>query len=165
MVTSGGNADPVTPSVAKGNETMTQIPTPAVSAMKQQARRLRATMQESGTPLTHSAALETVARQHGHRDWNTAQAAARWKNPARWQIGQAVHGRYLNQPFTGRIKAANEGIGGFWRLTLQFDAPVDVVTSRHFSNFRSQVRCVINAQGATTEKTSDGTPHLTLFAA
>lgn len=110
-----------------------------------QARRLRATLQESGTPLTHS--------------------AARWKNPARWQIGQAVHGRYLNQPFTGRIKAANEGIGGFWRLTLQFDAPVDVVTSRHFSNFRSQVRCVINAQGTTTEKTSDGTPHVTLFAA
>lgn len=122
-------------------------------------------MQESGTPLTHSAALETVACQHGHRDWKTAQAAARWATQARWQIGQTLRGRYLNQPFTGRIMAANEGICGFWRLTLQFDAPVDVVTSHHVSNLRSQVRCVINAQGTTTEKTSDGTPHLTLFAA
>lgn len=139
--------------------------TPAVSAMKQQARRLRTAMQEAGTPLSHAAALETVARQHGHRDWNTASAAARWENPPRWQVGQAVCGRYLNQPFTGRIKSVGEGMGGFWHLTLQFDAPVDVVTSQHFSNLRSQVRCTVNAQGTTTGKTSDGTPHLTLFAA
>ena len=139
--------------------------TPAVSAMKQQARRLRTAMQEAGTPLSHAAALETVARQHGHRDWNTASAAARWENPPRWQVGQAVRGRYLNQPFTGRIKSVGEGMGGFWHLTLQFDAPVDVVTSQHFSNLRSQVRCTVNAQGTTTGKTSDGTPHLTLFAA
>ncbi|WP_306151114.1 glyoxalase superfamily protein [Roseovarius sp. MMSF_3281] len=143
---------------------MTQT-TPAVSAMKQQARRLRAALQDSGTRLTHSAALETVARQYGHRDWNTAKAAACWENPPRWQVGQAVRGRYLNQPFTGRVKAASEATGGFWRLTLQFDAPVDVVTSPHFSNLRSQVRCVINAKGTTTQKTSDGTPHLSLFAA
>lgn len=139
--------------------------TPAVSTMKQQARRLRTAMQEAGTPLSHAAALETVARQHGHRDWNTASAAARWENPPRWQVGQAVRGRYLSQPFTGRIKSVGEGMGGFWHLTLQFDAPVDVVTSQHFSNLRSQVRCTVNAQGTTTGKTSDGTPHLTLFAA
>ncbi|HKK87130.1 MAG TPA: glyoxalase superfamily protein [Roseovarius sp.] len=141
------------------------VQAPAVLAMKQQARRLRAAMQDAGTPLSYSGALETVARQHGHRDWNTAQAAASWENPARWQVGQSVRVRYLNQPFTGRIKSVSEGIGDFWRLTLQFDAPVDVVTSTHFSNYRSQVRCVINAQGAMTEKTSDGTPHLRLFAA
>lgn len=142
---------------------MTQT-TPAISAMKQQARRLRAAMQDAGTPLSHSAALETVAKQHGHRDWNTATAAARWENPSPWQVGQAVRGRYLNQPFTGRLKAVSEGVGGFWRLTVQFDAPVDVVTSQRFSNLRSQVRCVINAQGTTTQKTSDGTPHMALFA-
>ncbi|WP_137701967.1 glyoxalase superfamily protein [Marimonas lutisalis] len=139
--------------------------TPAIASLKQQARRLRTAMHEAGTPISQSAALEAIARQHGHRDWNTASAAARWENPPRWQVGQAVRGRYLNQPFTGRIKSASEGTGGFWRLTLQFDAPVDVVTSRHFSNFRSQVRCAINSQGVTAEKTSDGTPHLALFAA
>lgn len=144
---------------------MTQATTPPVATLKQQARRLRAAMQEAGTPLAHSAALETVARQHGHRDWNTACAAARSTSPPRWQVGQTVRGRYLTQPFTGRIKAVSEGIGGVWRLTLHFDAPVDVVTSRHFSNLRSQVRCTVNSQGTTTEKTSDGTPHLTLFAA
>ncbi|MDU8926496.1 glyoxalase superfamily protein [Alisedimentitalea sp. MJ-SS2] len=139
--------------------------TPTIAELKAQARRLRATMQESGAPMAHATALETVARQHGHRDWNTARAAAAWDNPARWQIGQHVRGRYLSHPFTGRIKSASEGTGGFWRLTLAFDAPVDVVTSRHFSNWRKQVSCTVNAQGVTVDKTSDGTPHLSLFAA
>ena len=147
-----------------GTENMT-YDTPSPDALKAQARRLREAMAEKGTPLTHSAALETIARQYGHRDWNTAQAAARWANPARWQTGQRVRGRYLGQPFTGHIKTAGEASGGFWRLTLSFDEPVDVVTSLHFSNFRRQVRCVINAQGVTVERTSDGTPHLALFAA
>lgn len=139
--------------------------TPSVEALKTQARRLREAMAQSGTPVTHAQALETVARQYGHRDWNTAVAAARWDHPPRWQIGQKIRGRYLSQTFTGRIKAAAETGTGHWRLTLVFDAPVDVVTSRQFSNFRRQVNCVINGQGATAEKTSDGTPHLVMFAA
>ena len=139
--------------------------TPTLSALKAQARRLRQAMDEAGTPMAHAQALETVARQHGHRDWNTARAASAWENPPRWQIGQQVRGRYLSQTFSGRIKSATEGLGGFWRLTLAFDAPVDVVTSRHFSNWRKQVSCTINAQGVTIDKTSDGTPHLAVFAA
>jgi len=139
--------------------------TPSEQELKTQARRLRDAMAQSGKPITHSEALETVARQHGHRDWNTAHAAARWENPPRWQIGQRIRGRYLAQSFTGRIKSASESTGGFWRLTLVFDTPVDVVRSRHFSNYRRQVSCVINPQGVTHEKTSDGTPHLALFAA
>lgn len=139
--------------------------TQTIQALKAQAKRLRAAMSEAGTPLTHSAALEAVARQHGHRDWNSASAAAAWEHPARWQVGQAVHGRYLGQPFTGRIKGAREGTGGYWHLVLTFDTPVDVVHSAHFSNMRAQVNCVVNARGVTYEKTSDGQPHLTLQAA
>lgn len=139
--------------------------TPAEAALKAQARRLRLAMAERGTSLTHAQTLEAVARQHGHRDWNTARAAARREHPPRWQIGQKVRGRYLHQPFTGRIKAASDGGSGFWRLTLVFDEPVDVVTSRRFTNLRRQVGCTVNAQGVTVEKTSDGSPQLALFAA
>jgi hypothetical protein len=140
-----------------------QIPSP--DGLKAQAKRLRDAMAQSGTALSHSAALEAVARQHGFRDWNTAQAAARQQRPGpRWQIGQAVHGRYLGHAFTGHVKAATENSGGYWRLTLIFDEPVDVVTSKLFSSFRRQVNCLINAQGVTHERTSDGTPHMVLFA-
>ena len=39
------------------------------------AKALRAALGERGTALTHSEALELVARMLGHRDWNTAAAA------------------------------------------------------------------------------------------
>ncbi len=42
---------------------------------KQQARRLRTALAESGTPVSHGQALDLVARLHGHRDWNTLSAA------------------------------------------------------------------------------------------
>jgi len=138
---------------------------PSPDGLKAQAKRLRDAMAGSGTPLSHAAALEAVAKQHGFRDWNTAQAAARQYRPTpRWQIGQPVHGRYLGRDFTGRIKAARENAGGFWQLTLVFDTPVDVVESEKFSNFRRQIGCLLNAQGVTHERTSDGTPHVVLFA-
>ena len=139
--------------------------TPNESELKTRARRLREAMAEAGQPITHAQALEAIARQHGHRDWNTARAAAAWAAPPRWQVGQKVRGRYLAQPFTGRIKSVSETASGHWRLTLVFDTPVDVVASQHFSNWRRQVNGVINGQGVSAEKTSDGTPHLAVFAA
>lgn len=134
-------------------------------ALKTQAKRLRETLAQAGTPFSHSAALEAVAKQHGYRDWNTAQASVR-QRPAdtpRWQIGQDVQGRYLGHRFNARIKAATQNTGGFWNLTLVFDEPVDVVNTSAFSNFRKQVSCIVNAQGVTHERTSDGTPHVVLF--
>lgn len=148
----------MTPTPLHGLPTRTQL--------KDQARRLRETMAHGGTPLSHSAALETLARQWGYRDWNTLSAAAS-NAPAptpRWQIGQRVTGHYLGQPFTGRIKAADQASGGFWRLVLVFDAPVDVVPFAAFSNLRRQVRCTVNGQGVTPEHTSDGQPHVVLRA-
>lgn len=44
---------------------------------KTMARLLRVELAERGLDLTHSQALELVAHQHGHRDWNTMSAAVR----------------------------------------------------------------------------------------
>ncbi len=41
---------------------------------KSMAKRLRASLADRGVELTHSEALELVARQHGARDWNTLAA-------------------------------------------------------------------------------------------
>ncbi|MFD1509373.1 glyoxalase superfamily protein [Lacimonas salitolerans] len=139
-------------------------PVPTRAQLKQQARRLRETMTQGGTPLSHAAALEALARQWGFRDWNTLSAAApETSGPTpRWQIGQRVSGLYLGQPFAGRIKAVDQASGGFWRLVLVFDAPVDVIPFAGLSNLRRQVRCTVNGQGVTPEHTSDGQPHVVL---
>lgn len=134
---------------------------PTRDALKVQAKRLRSTLADQGTPLSHSAALETLARQWGYREWNTLSAAADIARPA-WQVGQTVSGRYLGHAFTGRLKSVREASGGHWRLTLVFDEPIDVVTSDRFSSLRRQVSALVNARGVTHEKTSDGKPHLEL---
>ena len=133
---------------------------PTRDALKAQAKRLRASLVEKGTQISHSAALETVANQWGYRDWNTLAAAAR-AVPA-WQVGQTVSGRYLGHAFTGRLKAVRAGAGGHWHLTLVFDRPIDVVSSDRFSSLRRQVNATVTAEGVTHEKTSDGQPHLIL---
>lgn len=140
-------------------------PLPTRAELKLQARRLRDRLAETGQAIGHAQALEAIARQWGARDWNTLAAAAPDTAPPRWQVGARVRGRYLGRDFTGRIKAAREACGGFWHLTLVFDRAVDVVASTRFSNLRRQVDCVLNGQGTSAEKTSDGTPHMVLFAA
>lgn len=139
---------------------MTPHNLPTRDALKAQAKRLRSTLGDQGTPVTHATALETIARQWGFRDWNTLAAAAD-TGPA-WQVGQTVTGRYLGHAFTARLKSVREAAGGHWRLTLVFDQPIDVVTSDRFSALRRQVSAMINARGVTHEKTSDGQPHLVL---
>ncbi len=47
-----------------------------IETLKSQAKRLRTRLLASNIPLTHSQALEAVAAMHGHREWNTASAAA-----------------------------------------------------------------------------------------
>ena len=41
---------------------------------KQMAKRLRAELAQRGLEVTHGQALELVAHQHGHADWNTMSA-------------------------------------------------------------------------------------------
>lgn len=138
--------------------------TQSIEEMKAEARRLRDSLASGGNPVSHSRSLELVARQKGYRDWNTAHAAI-GNRPSRppVEIGRKVTGTYLGQHFTGRVL----GIQGQlqpdrFRLTLQLDEPVDVVTFDSFSSYRHRLTATINADGRTSEKTSNGQPHLVL---
>lgn len=137
-----------------------------VDELKAQARRLRETMAARGNPLDHSAALEIVAKTHGLRDWNTAAAlAARADNRKSFSlsVGATVTGRYLDQPFSGKVLSVSRlSDGEFHQVTLHFDEPVDVVTFPSFSAFRQRVTGTIGADGVSPRHTSNGMPQLVI---
>ncbi|GGX48237.1 hypothetical protein GCM10007385_15090 [Tateyamaria omphalii] len=141
------------------------IPLPSRAALKAQAKRLRAAMNEAGTPCTHSQALETVARQWGARDWNTLHARAQDEGQHSYHPGQRVSGRYLGHRFAGFVKSARLMPNGRHALTLRFDDAIDVVASRHFSAWRKQVNCVVDQRGRTLRTTSNGQPHVVIHDA
>jgi len=138
------------------------IPLPSRTALKAQAKRLRAALAENGTQCTHAQALEAIAQQWGARDWNTLHARAGSDPQPAYRPGQHVTGRYLGMRFAGHIKSASRVGSDQHRLTLRFDAPVDVVRSARFSSLRQQVNCVVSASGRSARKTSDGMPHIVL---
>lgn len=140
-------------------------PIPTRTALKSQAKRLRATLGDHGKIISHGQSLEAIAQQYGLRDWNTLNAMApeeRRSNQLDWNVGQIVSGQYLGHRFRGRIKSAFQATSGHWSLTLVFDEAIDVVASEHFSNFRRQVNCTVGPDGRTARKTSDGQPQLVL---
>ena len=144
-----------------------ETPLPTRSALKAQAKRLRAAMADSGQIISHGQSLEAIAQQWGARNWNTINALAQDdpipSNQLHWAVGQSVSGRYLGHQFEGRIKSARSTSSGYWTLTLIFNTPIDVVDSNHFSNIRRQVNCIVGPDGRTARKTSDGQPHVVLF--
>lgn len=133
---------------------------PSIAQAKDQAKRLRTKMGEDGASIGHAKSLELVAHQHGFRDWNTMFAAIGNGPPKGWAVGDKVSGTYLSQPFTGQVVSVSILKSGWFRLQLQLDEPVDVVTSDKFTNFRSRIRGVIGPKGHSVERTSDGNPHL-----
>lgn len=134
-----------------------------LAQLKAQAKSLRTALAGSGHTITHSQSLELLARQLGHRDWNTLHANAGTTPSVPFHLGQRVGGRYLGQRFRAEIIGLREMAGGARiQLTLRFDAPVDVIRFDSMSNFRSQITAVIDQSGKTAEKTSDGQPHLVL---
>ena len=137
---------------------------PSLEDLKAQARRLRATLAADGTPVGHGRALELLAHQHGYKDWNTLHAAiGNRPPPAPVAVGARVAGRYLSQPFAGEVIGVQAlATPDRFRVTLRFDAPVDVVTFDSFSAYRRRVTCTIDRAGRTAEKTSDGRPHMEL---
>jgi len=137
---------------------------PRIDVLKAQAKRLRDAMSDKQTPITQSMALEAVARQWGFRDWNTLNAAAKSNTPPQWHVGQRVSGTYLGHLFKGSLKAVRAANGGYWYVTVIFDEAVDVVESKSFSAFRKQVNAVLDQNGITHAKTSDGVPHMMLRA-
>ncbi len=139
------------------------FPSQTVAQLKQQAKRLRSSLEADGVVVTHSQSLELLARQLGHRDWNTAHAAAGNTKPAcPVGLGQTVEGRYLSRNFKGEVIGIKAIAPSRFRVTFNFDEPVDVVTFDSFSAFRKRVTCTIDGRGKTTEKTSDGLPHMEL---
>ncbi|MEM6490681.1 MAG: glyoxalase superfamily protein [Pseudomonadota bacterium] len=123
---------------------------------------MRAISRRRGHAINHATALERIARRWGHRNWNTLRATAPTDvSAAPTRHGARVAGRYLGHPFSGRvvrIVAADQG----WRVTIAFDAPVDVSASPRFVAARRRVTALIDTDGVTAAKTSDGVPHLVL---
>lgn len=137
-------------------------PLPSIESAKDQAKRLRARLEAEGLSVSHGKALELVARQLGYRDWNTLHAAIGNRPPVAWSVGDRVSGHYLSQPFAAEIVAVEVVRPGWFRLTLELDEPVDVVTFEGFSNFRRRVTGVVGPDGTSREKTSNGRPQLEL---
>lgn len=137
---------------------------PDIETLKTQARKLRADLSGLGKEMTQAQALETLAHQWGFKDWNTLSAKARQTTPVPWQVGQRTSGHYLGHAFDGKVKSVKQ-TGEMWALTIVFDNPVDVVTSKAFSAFRKQVSVRVDVNGRTFERVSDGTPHMQLTMA
>lgn len=141
---------------------MSAGPTITVAQAKAEAKALRTTLAAQGQTISHAASLELVAKRHGARDWNTLRARLAQNEKPVFVAGARVTGRYLSQPFTGTIVAAQELANGMIRLDLRFDAPVDVVRFQSFSSLRQRVRADVTTEGKSASKTSDGQPHLEL---
>ncbi len=130
---------------------------------KARARELRAELAAGGTPISHAEALERVAAELGYRDWNTASARLSNEPDVPLQVGDLVAGRYLKQPFTGRVLGVREvASGAAFEVTIRFDEAVDVVEFESFSNLRTQVQITVSAAGVSAFRTSDGVPHMVL---
>jgi hypothetical protein len=127
---------------------------------KARARQIKA---ESEGALSLAAALESVAKEMGFRDWNTASARLSNAPDTSWQVGERVRGHYLKQAFSGRIHGVRElQAGSGYEVTIHFDAAVDVVEWDSFSAHRQRVTALVSPEGVSWAKTSDGVPHLTV---
>ncbi len=136
---------------------------PTIEDLKSQAKRLRASL-SARNPLSHSQALEAVARQHGYKDWNTIHAACGNAPPGPpWQVGQTVTGAYLGKPVRGTIKSVREWADGrMFRVTLDLDEPVNVSAFDSFEVMRRRLSATLSRDGETVEKITGGTPQLKL---
>lgn len=137
---------------------------PNLDIIKDQAKRLRATLLESkGEAVSHSQSLEMIAHQYGFKDWNVLHAAIGNRSPeCPVVLGDHVTGRYLSQEFEAEVFGVVALGPDRYQITLHFDEPVDVVIFKSFSNMRQRVTCKVDATGKTLEKTSDGRPQVQL---
>lgn len=144
--------------------------TDARSDYKTHAKRLREALAADGIAVPHGKALELVARMNGARDWNTLAAQAEPTNPgtsgAPFSVGQRVEGTFNGTPAQGRVIGMAETIKPeLWRVTIAFDPPVDVVTSKLFSSERRRIEMVIGADGRSRRLTGTETGVMALHAA
>jgi hypothetical protein len=138
------------------------LDTPSAVTLKAEAKILREERLAAGTPLSHSLALEEVARRHGYRDWNTARAALPERISVPVQAGERVEGTYLGQPFAGLVLGVRiRGAGGPFEVIVRFDKPVNVSRSALLGPIhRARVTATVDHRGNSVSHTSDGEPHL-----
>ncbi|TKT82860.1 glyoxalase superfamily protein [Aquamicrobium sp. LC103] len=131
------------------------------SDYKSHARRLRDALAADGIAISHGKALELVARQNGERDWNTLAARPARKAPdatAPFAVGERVEGTFNGNPAQGRVIGLSETIKpDLWRVTVAFDPPVDVVTSKLFSSERKRIEMIVGADGRSRRLTGTET--------
>ena len=139
---------------------------------KNNARRLRDALATEGFDISHAKALELVAKQNGARDWNTlaarpAPAAAEdTTGAAPFTVGENVAGTFNGNPAQGRVIGLEETIKpDLWRVTVAFNPPVDVSTSKLFSSERRRIQMVVGADGRSRRLTGTETGVMTLARA
>ena len=126
-----------------------------ISELKMMAKGLR-----SQREIGHSNSLEILAKQLGFRNWNTLSAKAASNKP-QWALGARVSGAYLGQAFEGKLVAVRAyGDERHHAITVQFDKPVEVAELGPYTATRIRVSAVIDDEGKTFEKTSNGKPHM-----
>lgn len=129
--------------------------------LKAQARRYRAVHEGLGKPISHSRALELVARQSGFRDWNTAAAQGRTVPvPSGFRAGSSVSGRYLGVAFSATVLASSQLDETTIRVTLDLLEPIDPVASMKFSSLRKRISGNIGVDGKSVDRISNGAPVL-----
>jgi hypothetical protein len=138
------------------------LDTPSIAGFKAEAKALRIEREHAGRPITHSAALEEVARLHGYRDWNTAAAALPERVASPVQVGQRVKGTYLGNPIVGLVIGVNLlSSMQHYEVTVKLDQPVDVSKSKLIGPImRQRIRATVDLHGVSMSHTSDGEPHL-----
>jgi len=136
---------------------------PSLSDMKHAAKRLRLEAEET---MGHSRSLEILSKTLGYKDWNNCRAALKGElTGCPVEEGQDVSGRYLGKAFNGKVQkcfAVNPAQS--YRLHIQLEEAVDVVTSQGFKSERRHIRCIIDRNGRTEETTSNGFPQVILDA-
>ncbi len=140
------------------------LDTPSSQSLKAEAKNLREHRVRAGQPMTHSAALEEVARSHGYRNWNTARATLPDRTAVPFQIGMRVRGFYLEQPFSGLLIGA-QLVSGMQHLTVtvQFDEPVNVTPNLMFAAHRKRVTATVDARGISPALRGNGRPQMRLM--
>ena len=134
---------------------------PGIKQLKNEARTLRQSLENDGTVTSHSKSLELLAKWYGYRDWNTLFAAAPSEQEKHLpHVGERISGFYLGQKFEGSVTGAHQLGPDKMRMTIKFDAPLDVVTFDSFLNYRQRVTATVDQNGQSVEKTSNGRPHM-----
>jgi len=130
---------------------------------KARARSIRAELQSENIHVNHSTALERVAKEQGYDNWNTLSACLSIQPEVPVQVGDRVAGAYLKQPFVGTIYAVRScNKGRTFKVSIEFDEPVDVVQFESFTNLRKRINAEISQGRTSYAKTGDGVPHLVI---